>query len=132
MAKTSIKAGVRTGKGTQAVVYGTRNTFTPSAKNMTSRQNYNLGKMQQRTTRKAINKTAENIRAAGEAISSVTTPFAANMTTKTVAEQRTARKRIESQGPVAWNNLIDGNPDKTSGSESNTEKGQSTSSMLGG
>lgn len=132
MAKMSIKAGVKTTKGNQAAIIGKRTTFTPSAKNMTSRQNYNLGKMQQRTTRKAINKTAENIRAAGEAISGVTTPFAANMTVKTAAEQKTARKRLELQGPQAWNNLIDGNPDKSSGSESNTDAGQSTSSLLGG
>lgn len=132
MAKTTFKAGVKTSKGTQAAILGKRNTFTPSAKNMTPRQNYNLGKMQQRTTRKAINKTAENIRAAGEAISGVTTPFAANLTTKTIAEQKTARKRIDAQGPVAWNNLIDGNPDKSTGSDPNTESGKSTSSMLGG
>lgn len=132
MAKTNFKAGIKTKSGTQAAVAGVRNTFTPKASKMTPRQNYNLGKMQQRTTRKAINKTAENIRAAGEAISGVTTPFAANMATKQLSEQRTARKRIEAQAPTAWNNLIDGNPDKDTGSNANSDYGKSTTSLLGG
>lgn len=126
----NVKPGKVKGKTMPKV--GTPKTFVPSPKNLSQRQNYNLGKMQQRTTRKALNKTAENIRAVGEAVSGVTTPFAANMATRTITEQKTARKRIESQGPIAWNNLIDGNPDKSSGSESNTESGRSTSSMLGG
>lgn len=132
MAKIKIKAGIKTKGGTQAAVAGAKTTFTPKAGKMTARQNYNLGKMQQRTTRKAINKTAENIRAAGEAISGVTTPFAANMTAKQISEQKTARRRIESQSPAAWNNLIDGNPDKDTGSETNSDYGKSTTSMLGG
>lgn len=132
MANTKFKAGIKTKSGNQAAVAGVRNTFTPKANKMTARQNYNLGKMQQRTTRKAINKTAENIRAAGEAISGVTTPFAANMATKQITEQHTARKRIEAQAPTAWNNLIDGNPDKETGSDVNSESGKSTTSMLGG
>lgn len=132
MAKTKVKAGIKTSKGNQAAIYANRTTFTPSSGKMSASQNYRLGKMQQRTTRKAINKTAENIRAAGEAISGVTTPFAANMATKQISEQRTARKRIESQGPTAWNNLIDGNPDKSSGSDANTGSGNSTTSLLGG
>lgn len=132
MAKTKIKAGMKTSKGTQVAIMGSRKTFTPKAGTLTASQSYKLGKMQQRTTRKAINKTAENIRAAGEAISGVTTPFAVNMATKQISEQRTARKRIENQTPSAWNNLIDGNPDKESGSDANTSAGGSTTSLLGG
>lgn len=127
-----FKAGIKTRNGSGAAFSGSKPSFNPIGSKMNASQTFKLGKMQQRTTRKAINKAAENIRAAGEAVSGVTTPFAANMATKTIAEQRTARKRIESQLPTAWNNLIDGNPDKDTGSDPNTSSGSSTTSMLGG
>lgn len=138
MAKNTAKAGVKTPKTTVAVEIS-RNVYRPNNSKLTGNQQAQLARMQQRTARKMANKGAEYIRAGGEAISSVTSPFAAALINKHANEQATARKRDELE-LAKWNSLNGGNPDKETGSDPNqsgnglstTDKSGSSGSYLGG
>jgi len=145
MAKvTGTKIKVSSGKMSAELARTQANTnyFKPQARNLTPRQAYKLGKMQQRTTRyenkgvaqvqkTALNKGADLMKAAGSAIAEASGPWAAQQGATRIAEQAYASKNRENQAISSWNNILDGNPDKASGSEGQSQT-SSTTSVLGG
>lgn len=94
-------------------------------------QNYAVRKAAQANKIK-VNKMAENIRATGQAISGITTPFAAQLATKSYSEQKSAREISKSSNTAAsaalaeWKSIMSGNPDVQSGESGSSQKGSTS------
>lgn len=130
MPKNNLNVKASLPKTNVSVNY-TRSVYRPDNKVMNAKQQAQLGRMQQRTTRKMANKLGEYIKAGGQAVSSVTTPFATALTTKYTGEQIVAKKRAENE-LAKWNSLKGANPDKDKGSDPNDQESETSTTKKPG
>lgn len=85
-----------------------------------------------KTKRVAVNKAGETIKAAGQAISNVTTPYIAQRAASKMSEERTARERVKTNtGSAAialeeWKRLMDGNPNPDTGASGQSQSGSTS------
>lgn len=132
MAKTKVTTNAKTAKN-----YKVKTVRTPGTK-MSARQQYKVELARQKNVALKTNKAAANIRAAGEALAQVTTPYAIQRSTTTVTQEKEATKRAANQQAAldTWKSIMGGNPSSDTGTEgssqSNSVGNAGGGSILGG